>query len=324
MNAFSKLAVLGSLLVVPSACGSDQGTSNTPSPSTSMKPASTSEAFAAAPKSAKRVELTLDSFDLEPGGEIYKCQNFQNPFGSDVAMLQTQSIMSKGSHHLAVFRIDDNADGALEDCSGLEFHATIHAAQTPVAKTTFPEGVGAFLAATEGIRLNAHYFNLTSDTIHAEVKVALDYVGADQVETTAAQIYLNDSTLDVPPGAGTGGGTMKLPATVSGVQLISAQSHMHRRGVQFEATLDDGTMLYHADTWSEPPVKAYVPALSIPDGSKITWKCDYDNETSANLTFGESADTNEMCVFTGFYYPAPGGQMIVGDLSGGDTAALFK
>ncbi|HVU04431.1 MAG TPA: hypothetical protein VHE30_21885 [Polyangiaceae bacterium] len=296
------------------ACGGGAG--HVPSPSSQTEAVD----FSAAPSGSEREELTLDSFDLEPGGEVYKCQNFANPFGRDVALLQTQSVMSEGSHHLAVFRISDAGNGALEDCSGLEFHATVHAAQTPVARMQFPDGVGAFLAGTEGLRLNAHYINLGNETIHANVQVALDWVDASTVPVTAAQIYLNDSTLDIPPGKGSGGGTLSLPAGLTGVKLLSAQSHMHRRGVAFESSLADGTELYDADTWSEPPVKRYEPPVSLPDGAAINWHCDFVNETAQNLTFGESAGTNEMCVFTGFYYPAPGGQTIVGDVAFGKTS----
>jgi hypothetical protein len=126
---------------------------------------------------------------------------------------------------------------------------------------------------------------------------------------TAAQVYLNDSKLDVPPGQGSAGGTMALPAGVSNVKLLSTQSHMHRHAVGFQATLDDGTVLYRTTTWSGPPTMTYNPPLPLADRSKISWKCDINNDTASDLTFGESAATNEMCVLTGFYYPSPGGQM---------------
>ena len=264
---YSVGVIVGTLFAQPVACGGSP--SGTQVLASKDRPTAVdSEGFAAAPPSTKRAVLTLTSFDLEPGGEVYKCQTFKNPFDRDVAILQTQSIMSRGSHHLAVFRVEQNADGALEDCSGLEFHATIHAAQTPVAKTTFPDGIGAFLAADEGVRLNAHYVNLGTDVVHASVKVALDYESAEDVKVTAAQIYLNDSTLDIPPGTGSAGGTLALPSEVTGVKLVSIQSHMHRRAVHFQATLEDGTMLYETDSWNEPPVRTFSPPLSIADGAR--------------------------------------------------------
>jgi hypothetical protein len=317
----------GLLLLAAASCGSDHtGRTSAPSPTATnpAEPSTSMTGFADAPASAARVELTLDSFDLAPGGEVYKCENFQNPFGKDVAIVQSQSMMSMGSHHLAVFRIDQNADGALEDCSGLEFHATLHAAQTPVARIQLPDQIGVFMPATNGLRLNAHYLNASNDVIHAKVTVALDYVDAASVTYTAAQIYLNDSKLHIPPGPGSAGGTIALPAGVSNVKLLSTQSHMHRHAVGFQATLDDGSVLYETNTWSGPPSKSYSPPLALADGAKITWKCDYNNDMTSDLTFGESAATNEMCVLTGFYYPSPGGQMIVGDTSGGGTASLLK
>ncbi len=270
--------------------------------------------FEPAPPGAQRLIVTLDEFELASGGEAYKCQNFKNPLGRDVAILQSQSLMSSGSHHLAAFRIEENAEGPLEDCSGLEFHATIHAAQTPRAVTTYPAGVGAYLKGSDGVRLNAHYFNLSKQSIVAKVTVAIDYVEADQVTHKAAQIHLNDGTVKVPPGRGSAGGTLTIPADVGDIHIVSLQSHMHRRGVHFVASTADRDKLYETTSWHEPPVQSFDPAIRLAAGSSITWRCEIQNETTQTLTFGESADTNEMCVLTGYYYPAPEGRGLVGDV----------
>ena len=328
MNYAGAFAVIGAIVVASSGCGGDEDTGKADDspvqdgPRMATPPAN--EEFAPPLHGSERVELMLEAFDLEPGAETYKCQTFQNPFGKNVAVLQAQSRMTRGSHHLAVFRVEDNADRAIEDCSGLEFHATIHSAQTPIGKTTYPDGVGAFLSGAEGVRLNAHYVNLTESAIHAEVRVAIDYSDPESVEFTAAQIYLNDSRLDIPPGRGSAGGSIALPEQLNDIKLISGQSHMHRRGVEFHAMFEDGTPIYASDTWSEPPMKAYAPPLPLADVAAIAWQCEYENETDGHLKFGESADTDEMCVFTGFYYPAPQGQMLVGDTGLDTVARLFK
>jgi hypothetical protein len=308
-----RFSALAGAMACASCGSSDAGPAQTPS----APPASGT--FADPPPSAVRSTLTLDAFDVEPGGEVYKCQNFRNPVSADAAILQSQSSMSHGSHHLAVFRITDNADGAIEDCSGLEFHTTLHAAQTPTARTEYPPGIGVFLPATSGIRLNAHYLNLTDQTVHAKVVVAFDTVGADEITNKASQIYMNDGTFDIAPGTGTAGGTLAIPVEVGDIELLSAQSHMHRHAVHFLATAEDGTTLYETNSWSEPPVKTFDPEVPLAAGSSITWRCDIDNQTSAHLTFGESADTNEMCVFSAFYYPAPDGKTVVGDVAIGRT-----
>ena len=45
-------------------------------------------------------------------------------------------------------------------------------------------------------------------------------------------------------------------------------------------------------------------------GTVISVDCDYLNTTPFPLSFGESADTNEMCIFSGRYYPSDTGETI--------------
>jgi len=305
---------LGMAATFASGCGSDTGD---PEPAAAT-PGGTA-AFAAVAAGATRATFTMDAFDVPPGGEVYRCQNFRNPFSHDVAILQSQSVMSPGSHHLAVFRRAQNDAGTIEDCSGIEFATIVHAAQSSTEGLRYPDGVGVFLPGAVGVRFNAHYLNLTNGAIHAKVEIALDAVDPDKVTYSASQIYMNDGTLNVPPGDGSGGGTLSIPVEVGDVKLLSAQSHMHRHATHFLATAEDGSMLYETNTWNEPPLKNFDPVIPVAAGGSVTWKCDIHNDTSAALTFGESADTNEMCIFTAFYYPAPNGQTIVGDTSIGST-----
>jgi hypothetical protein len=186
----------------------------------------------------------------------------------------------------------------------------------------YPPGIGASLSAAEGVRLNVHFLNTTLATIHTHVSVTFTYVNPSEVTYQAAQIYLNNSSLQVPPGMSTATATMALPTSVGDVKLLSAQSHMHQRAIHFDSSLADGTELYETAQWSEPEVKTFAPALALPSGTSITWSCDFQNNTTETLTFGESAATNEMCVFTGFYYPAPAGAVIVGDTSLGAATTL--
>jgi hypothetical protein len=265
------------------------------------------------PDGAQRVTLALDDFELGSGLETYKCQTFQNPFGRDVAILQSQTSMSAGSHHLLVFRVDQNENGPLEDCSGLEFHQALHTAQTPHARVTYPPGVGASYVAADGIRLNAHYLNLSKQTIEPRIEVVLDVVDASAVTEMAGPIYLNDSMINVPPGEGTAGSTMVIPPEVGSIQLLRVQSHMHRHAVHFELSVDGGAPLYETDSWNEPPSKEFSPEVMLHPGSALTWRCRIQNDTNETITFGESAATNEMCTMTGYYYPAPQGMALVGD-----------
>src|SRR5262245_48943428 len=69
------------------------------------------------------ITLTMSPFVVPARSEVYRCQNFANPFGGEGAFDAIESHMSPGSHHLAVFYRDGITDGPVEECSGLEFSA---------------------------------------------------------------------------------------------------------------------------------------------------------------------------------------------------------
>jgi hypothetical protein len=67
----------------------------------------------------------------------------------------------------------------------------------------------------------------------------------------------------------------------------------------------DGQMIYSTDSWSASPFTKYDPPLQVKMGQKFTWTCTYKADGGGLLTFGESALTNEMCIFDGQFYPNP-------------------
>src|SRR5262249_26338566 len=92
-------------------------------------------------------------------------------------------------------------------------------------------------------------------------------------------------------------------------------SHMHSRGYSFKATTDDpvaqqqlGGDVYDQPGpagWEEPHVQSYPydPPVTLHAGSKLTIACTYRNTTSRTFTFGQSAETAEMCLLHGMYWP---------------------
>src|SRR6185503_13960103 len=97
------------------AGGASTGAGN--GPSTTGGPATTGSGG-----SPETVTLTMDPFVVHAGEEVYKCQNFANPFNGDAEIARFESHMTPGSHHMLLFHGDEyDADGPLVDCSGLEF-----------------------------------------------------------------------------------------------------------------------------------------------------------------------------------------------------------
>jgi hypothetical protein len=262
---------------------------------------------AAGPPSADppgTVTLATDSFELQPGQEIYKCQNFDNPFGGkDTAVQRIVTDMAPGSHHLHVYNLTEGTSRSLEDCNISDFHALVHAAGTPHSETQYSAGMATKIRGSTGLRIQLHYLNTSADVKTVNATLKLSPVDATTITQWVAQLYLNRVVLTVSPGAGqTVTTNCSIPATYGTIGLIGGGTHMHMRGVHFVATTNAGVSLADTDQWNEPPPITYAPPILMNPGDSVTWTCTYNNDTGQTLTFGPSASTNEMCIYLARYY----------------------
>ena len=85
-----------------------------------------------------------------------------------------------------------------------------------------------------------------------------------------------------------------------------------KRGTYFKVTTDDpiamarlGSTIYEESDWSEPHQRAYPTGeeYELHAGSHITFMCEFQNDTDNKFVFGNSAETNEMCILHGMYWP---------------------
>lgn len=249
--------------------------------------------------------IELDTFSVPPGGEVYKCQNFPNPFGSrDVAIRRVSSDMTNNSHHLLVFVTGSPASTPLEDCSGLEFNTPVvyGTQQAPTDEMTYPDGLAVVLKATNGLRLQSHYINPTSSYLTVHVKVDFESVPIETVHDHVGIMLLSDSNLNVlPHTTQTVTGSCHVQADVS---FLYASSHMHSHGTQFTSTAG-GQPLFDATSWQDPRPQLYQPPVSLKKGDEVKWSCTYVNNSDTTLTFGQSALSNEMCILVVQFYPFP-------------------
>jgi hypothetical protein len=249
------------------------------------------------------VTLALDSFVVPGGGEVYKCQNFANPFGGrDAEVSEFESHMTTGSHHLILFyKPDVTQDGPLEDCSGLEFEATPYLSQQPDDSLSFPAGVAALVPKGMGLRLQAHYLN-TGATVTAHVTVTLHEAAPGSVTDHAGVLFVNEPNIHIPPEqTGVVSHQCHLPFDM---KLTRVMSHMHRHGIKFESTIA-GSTLFDTTQWREPKPASFSPARQVKGGDLLSFACTFANDMAQTLTFGESAATNEMCALVASFYPLP-------------------
>jgi hypothetical protein len=245
--------------------------------------------------------VTMDPFTVPPGGEVYYCQNFANPWGAQVDIKAYALDMSEGSHHMFAFYQSNATDGAVAPCAngGLTFGPFTFTAQSPKLNQTYPSTVGATLPQTTGFQMMAHYLNTGTTPLTAHVALTVYAAKPGMVTQHAGVLYLNNPAIFVPPGVTTVTSSYTLSQDVN---LMTSGSHMHKQGTNFVSAAGTDT-LYATTQWSEPPGVAFSPPMTLSKGTKITWSCTYNNMTSNYETFGESAQTNVMCISVSTFYP---------------------
>ena len=247
------------------------------------------------------VTLEMGPFEVGAGTDTYRCQNFANPFGGiDVEIAEFESHMSDGSHHLILNYADGATSTGIEPCGGLEAPQGPYTTQAKDDRLVYPEGIGAFLGGSQGLRINSHYVNTTIEPFQATIAITLRRAPTGAVRARAYSTFTLDFSVNVPPGeTGYASGSVGL---ADGATLLWLLPHMHWHGTRFTVTTG-GQTIFETDNWETPPYP-FDPPLAIPAGQSLEYQCEYFNGESVPLTFGESATTNEMCVLVVQYYNA--------------------
>ncbi len=252
--------------------------------------------------------ITMDAFTVPPNSEVFYCQTFANPWGKQVDVKTYDLTMSAGSHHMFAFYQQDAKDAPVATCpaGGLTFGAFTFGSQSPSAVETYPDTIGATIPQGTGFNLMAHYLNATTAPVTAHVSLTMSVAKAGLVSNHVGVLFLNDLGITVPP---TGKPVVTTSSMTLGqdVNVLTAQSHMHKFGTNFisTATTPGGKTqtLFSTKQWSEPKAVKFSTPLHLTSGTTLTWSCTDVNTTGQTLTFGEYALTNVMCISIETFYP---------------------
>jgi hypothetical protein len=309
---------LGALAVV--AAGSSTGCSSSKSAPAGASSSGGDDAGAVADSGSFLTASFQMAETVPAGGEIFDCKYVQLP---DVPahMIAAQHDYTPGSHHMLLYttaltsipaggsQVTDCYEGTGNNIMS-NANGVLYGGQTPMGSETLPSGVGLPTKAGEVLIFQVHYLNASASDLQAQVNVSLtlDPNPAD-IQQQAGIIFFYDPFIDVPAGA-TAKAQMRC-LIPSDITLLYASSHYHSRGVGYQATIDPAvdqlgtTPFYTSDSWSSPDNAQLT--MPITGGARIRFECDYDNSAGTQAYFsGQSAQTNEMCMFIGTYYPEMG------------------
>jgi hypothetical protein len=283
----------------------------------------------APPEPGAGIQISMETM-FSPGQEEEMCRFFH--VDGPLAVNWTEGLRTPGSHHGIVHKTSltelptEDAYGSPWDsreaipCSRVNggsvgIIANSFAARTyeptgnPVAKGVLPHDVALMVGAGEVLLLVFHMANTTDRSERACCKVNLHTIPEAQVREEAGLLSWFDPFIPVP-AAGAASAEFACPITRD-VWLASAVSHMHSRGVGYEASLIEGDPLVLPDTldvlheftdWREPVPTVFPNAVELTQGQWLKWRCDYENPEPRDIAQGNQT-TDEMCQFIGVYWP---------------------
>ncbi|HEY4241129.1 MAG TPA: hypothetical protein VGM88_15005 [Kofleriaceae bacterium] len=290
---------LACALLVLSACGSD--TREAAPDAAPIDAAATDLAPPAQGFQIKTPEITI------PGNtEILYCYYFKMPVTAEAGVKEWQSKMSPGSHHMILYFTQTEAqpEGTIDQCGSMDpsnLPVWTYAAQQEDFSQAMPDGVGMPVPAAQPAFIQMHYLNTTDAAITVHVTLNGNTFAATDSYTHAAAFVTYNTRIDVPPNSfGSAQGSCDVPGDV---QFFTLSTHAHQHAT--ETKVGDGdTVLFDSTDWAHPGSMDWASPYYTFTSGKLDYQCDYYNSTTADVTTGPSAQTDEMCMAIGYFFPA--------------------
>ena len=260
---------------------------------------------------------------LDPGQEIERCQFFVAP-PEGLNINHDLVKYTPGSHHVLLYMtpykqiptqdihkktrdtstIMDCPEGATGDW---EISNVLAGAQTfdGGSMVNFPPDTAVKVPGGTVLLMNAHYLNASAKSLTAEVRLNVYTIPTSAMKNEGGLLFYYNPFIHVP-AMSKASARMSCKVTTD-ITLTNVQSHMHKRGMNYQADLRDekGGMLqtlYTNTEWENVPVKSFEPGLAIKKGSQLDYRCDYKNHEDHDISQGPSTK-DEMCMLIGSYYP---------------------
>ena len=288
------LVALGGMIACSSSSGGGGGTSSANSPQASIGP-----------------------ITVAAGQEITEC--IVIPLGNteDFVIQGVDVSLAPGSHHLIMYQTGDPPQTTPFSCTPFS-EIAFGTGDTPIVfaakeqeSFTFPTGTGLEVPANTNVRLEAHYINATSKTIEGHGQVTVHGVPKSQAGTyqPVGFAFWGTINIDIPANSTASTGPL-FQAGTAGRHLMSISTHQHRLGSGIQvwestASGQKSKQIANDTDWANPSWTMLQPDFAFDGTNGLTFDCSWDNTTTQEVKFGESA-LDEMCFIGGYEYPFTG------------------
>ncbi|NVB80132.1 MAG: hypothetical protein HOV81_17190, partial [Kofleriaceae bacterium] len=183
-----------------------------------------------------------------------------------------------------------------------------------------PDRVAYTFAPHQMVKLEMHYLNATDDA--EDVSATVDFFTAkpSDIDHEASILFTGSPDIMIPkmqPASLHQFFTVPSYLDLSQAKIFAITGHTHALGTDVNIRVAPSktgpmTEVYRPNpfSWSEPETKTFDQPFSIPVGGGLDFECKWNNTTSEDVKFGESA-TEEMCFFWAYYYPSQGSKVCI-------------
>jgi hypothetical protein len=283
------------------------------------------------PESKLAFTVTSSDLTLQPGEETTKCFYFHTPNTEQAIVNKWVSDMTAGSHHMIVFASLDGMqppDGTLDDCSGGNIPVPMFGTQIPHEELVMPDDDGFGVPLAQVVEPNTaayfqmHYLNSSDEPMQVHVTLSAYALPAATMYTRTDIFATYNADISIPPGATNH--VVTATCDIFDKKFWQMSSHSHKQSRKTEVK-DGASMIFDSTDWEHPGTRDWTaPTFYQFQNTQMTWSCTYDNtgdNASRTVTDGQSAQTDEMCMMTGYYFPAAGARGCF--MSGGQCRCLL-
>ncbi len=235
------------------------------------------------------------------------------------------NTLGNASHHMIVYRVNDTMEQTTPfDCQPFvdtldpSKGAPLMITQKKDEVLALPAGVAYTLDANQMLRLEMHYINATPMDVTLDSKSTLTSILDSAYKYEGDFLFIGDPDINIPAmsKATVGPVFFPLPSDYQGVNFFALTGHEHHWGTNVQVWTAGmkgdpaAKPVYEIPNWqwSDPVTAFQDPPFQIPSGGGFQFQCDWDNQSTAPVKFGESAN-NEMCFFWAYYYPSKGARV---------------
>lgn len=251
--------------------------------------------------------LIEGSWSLPSGSEGYVC--VAATMTEDVWVKAFRPIAPEGTHHTVLTKSPFGAQDGVYPCdAGANGENMIYGSGVGSNVMEMPEGVAMHLREGQTLILNLHLYNVGGGELTGMSGTQIQRAQPGEVEHEAQGTLAGTFDILIPPqspGSASGTCTFGSDATV-----FAVAPHMHQTGTHMTVTAvpqggGETVMFDGAYSFEEQLAHPVSPEVAVAGGDRVRVDCQYDNPTSATLTWGDSSD-QEMCFGMLYMYP-PGG-----------------